>query len=78
LQALLAAKAPGDSSSTAICPTSTVGRAFLVEKVFALEEAAYHVNLNGQQSSCECKGFLHHGHCKHVEGLTVLVQAGKL
>lgn len=38
--------------------------------------ARYDVNLNGQQSTCECKGFLHHGHCKHISGLTVLRQRG--
>ena len=36
--------------------------------------ACYDVLLNGTQSTCECKGFLHHGHCKHVAGLTVLRQ----
>lgn len=34
----------------------------------------YDVCLNGPQSTCECKGFLHHGHCKHVDGLTTLRQ----
>ena len=34
----------------------------------------YNVCLNGQQSTCECNGFSKQGHCKHVEGLTVLRQ----
>lgn len=34
----------------------------------------YDVCLNGPQSTCECKGFLYHGHCKHVDGLTTLRQ----
>ncbi|MHB1424603.1 MAG: hypothetical protein ACYC3I_15655 [Gemmataceae bacterium] len=34
----------------------------------------YDVLLNGEQSTCECKGFLGHGHCKHVDGLTTLRQ----
>jgi hypothetical protein len=38
------------------------------------DTARYNVNLNGQQSTCECLGFCKHGHCKHVEGLTVLRQ----
>ena len=43
--------------------------------VWELEDTAcYNVNLNGPQSTCECLGFLQHGHCKHVEGLTVLRQ----
>jgi len=38
----------------------------------------YDVLLDGQFSSCECMGFLRHGHCKHVEALTALVKCGKL
>jgi hypothetical protein len=40
----------------------------------------YHVNLGGEgePASCECKGFLKHGHCRHVEGLTALRLAGRL
>ena len=38
------------------------------------DTARYDVCLNGQQSSCECKGFLHRGRCKHVDGLTSLRQ----
>src|SRR3954447_7925092 len=48
------------------------GRGFAVEKIdltAALgDRTAYHVFLhdNGRDRSCECKGFLHHGHCKHA------------
>jgi hypothetical protein len=28
--------------------------------------------------SCECMGFLAHGHCKHVEGLLALMREGQL
>ncbi len=38
----------------------------------------YDVHLDGQFSSCECKGFLRWNHCKHVESLTALVKCGKL
>jgi len=38
----------------------------------------YDVLLDGQFSSCECKGFLRWNHCKHVEALTALVKSGKL
>ena len=41
-------------------------------------EAEYDVRLDGQFSSCECKGFLRWNHCKHVEGLAALVKCGKL
>ena len=40
--------------------------------------ARYDVCLNGPQSSCECKGFLHRGKCKHVDGLTTLRQRNLL
>ncbi len=52
------------------------GRGFLVEK--AGDPAAYHVNIDGAKRSCECKGFLHHGHCKHADGLAALIAAGRL
>jgi hypothetical protein len=55
------------------------GRAFRVRKAGALE--AYCVNLAAgqhQHSSCECKGWLRYGHCRHVSGLLALVAAGKL
>jgi hypothetical protein len=65
---------------------SDFGSAFLLTKqehvpidpgVWELRDTArYHVNLDGERSSCECLGFTKHGHCKHVEGLTVLRQRG--
>src|SRR5262249_55988545 len=38
----------------------------------------YDVCLDGPGSDCGCKGFLRHGHCKHLDGLHALVAAGKL
>jgi len=42
------------------------------------DDAVYNVLLDGRRSSCECKGHLRHGHCRHVEALTALRAAGKL
>jgi hypothetical protein len=39
-------------------------------------DSAYDVMLNAEESSCECKGFLRHQHCKHLEALAVLKDAG--
>ena len=38
----------------------------------------YHVNIDGRASTCDCKGFDAHGHCKHCESLLALQQRGKL
>jgi hypothetical protein len=60
------------------------GRGFEVEKIdlqVALEDrTAYHVYLaaNGQDRSCECRGFCRWGHCKHSDGLSALIANGKL
>ncbi len=53
------------------------GTAFTVEKLGA-EQEPYHVCLAGADSTCDCKGHLRHGHCRHVEGLTALANAGRL
>jgi hypothetical protein len=52
------------------------GKGFLVEKIG--HEESYHVNVNGERSSCECLGFLKHGNCKHRDGLAALVAAGRV
>jgi hypothetical protein len=54
-------------------------RAYTVEKQGA-EQEPYHVNLGDAENppSCECKGFLRHGHCRHIEGLTALTNASRL
>ena len=41
----------------------------------ARDGETYHVNLAG---SCECKGFLRHGRCKHLDGLRKLATLGQL
>ena len=54
------------------------GRGFLVEKIGGAESAAYQVNIDGDNKTCECKGHLAHGHCKHSDGLAALIAAGRL
>jgi hypothetical protein len=55
------------------------GRGFRVEKIgLDCTEAAYHVNVNGAERTCECQGYLRHQHCKHVDGLAALIAAGRL
>jgi SWIM zinc finger len=56
---------------------SDFGRAYRVEK---LDDSgtAYDVLLHGKQSTCECKGFLHHGRCKHILTLAEMILAGLL
>jgi hypothetical protein len=54
------------------------GTAFKLEKVGEEDATPYHVNLNGPQSTCECKGFTRWNRCKHKDGLAALVAAGRL
>jgi hypothetical protein len=55
------------------------GRGFKVEKIGLHEnEPPYHVNIDADKRSCECKGFLKWGHCKHADGLAALIAAGRL
>ena len=55
------------------------GQGFLVEK-FGIDRdtAKYHVNIEADKKTCECKGFLRHGHCKHADGLAALIARGQL
>ena len=63
------------------------GIAFAVSKLAQADdlgieyEPPYHVNLcleNASRSTCECKGFLRHAHCKHRDGLLKLKSLGKV
>jgi hypothetical protein len=39
----------------------------------------YHVHFDPETGdSCDCRGFIRHGHCKHRDGLAALIAAGKL
>ncbi len=53
------------------------GRGFAVHKLGL--GALYHVRVGRPlDCSCECKGFLYHGYCRHVAGLLALIREGKL
>ena len=57
-------------------PSDFGSAAFNLTKVGGHEE--YAVLLDGASSSCECKGFLRWGQCKHVDGLKALLDRGLL
>lgn len=63
---------------------SDFGRGFVMTKHVMHEDGSwtandpYHVNIDGKCSSCECKGYLKHWHCRHIESLTALINAGKV
>jgi hypothetical protein len=58
------------------------GQAALVTKMEREKgaTAAYHVNLGEADHgpTCECKGWLHHGHCRHVDALSTLRDRNRL
>jgi hypothetical protein len=58
-------------------PCEIGGRGFEVHRLGLGE--LYHVRVGAPQDcSCECLGFLRHGHCKHILGLLTLLQNGLL
>ncbi len=58
---------------------SESGRAFRLEKLADGETVeVYHVGIDGDWTTCDCRGFLHHRRCKHTDGLKALVAAGQL
>ena len=58
---------------------SDFGEAFRLEKFPPQGGEVYHVLLNADGTrSCECKGFLRWGRCKHADGLAALKRAGRL
>ncbi|MSU78168.1 MAG: hypothetical protein EXS16_08735 [Gemmataceae bacterium] len=53
------------------------GRGFAVHRLGLAE--LYYVRIGSPiESSCECLGFLRHGYCKHVQGLSALIGHGLL
>jgi hypothetical protein len=54
------------------------GRGFTVEKVGLDAAGKYAVNIDREKKTCDCKGHLRHGHCKHADGLAALIARGLL
>ena len=53
------------------------GRGFTIHRLGLGE--VYHVRVGTPaESTCECLGFLRHGRCKHLQGLSALVGHGLL
>jgi hypothetical protein len=51
------------------------GRAFAVHRLGL--GTLYHVRVGKRsECSCECLGFLAHGHCRHIQGLSALIHEG--
>ena len=58
-------------------PCDIGGRGFAVHRLGLGE--LYHVRVGRPADcSCECLGFLRHGHCRHVLGLRALIRRGLL
>ena len=56
-------------------PCEIGGRAFTVHRIGLAD--VYDVRIGSPaESSCECMGFLRHGKCKHVQGLSALLGHG--
>ena len=55
-------------------PCEIGGRAFAAHRLGL--GTLYHIRVGGpDECSCECLGFLRHGHCKHIDGLQVLLES---
>jgi hypothetical protein len=56
------------------------GTGFRVAKMdtATTEEEVYYVNLSPDARTCDCKGHVRWGHCKHADGLAALLQSGQL
>lgn len=54
-------------------PCDIGGRGFSLHRLGL--GALYHLRIGRpDESSCECMGFLAHGHCKHVRALSALIK----
>ena len=58
-------------------PCEIGGRGFAVHRLGL--GTLYHARVGApEDTSCECHGFLRHGHCKHILGLRALIGLGKI
>src|SRR5262245_49387453 len=58
-------------------PCQIGGRGFAVHRLGL--GTLYHVRVGRpEECSCECLGYLAHGHCRHILGLLALLREGKL
>ncbi|MFN3730533.1 MAG: SWIM zinc finger family protein [Fimbriimonadaceae bacterium] len=58
-------------------PCAIGGRGFAIHKLGLGQ--LYHVRIGtNEDCSCECLGYLRHGHCRHILGLLALVRHQKL
>jgi hypothetical protein len=58
-------------------PCDIGGRGFALHRMGLGD--VYHVRIGApEECSCECLGFLAHGHCKHIRGLLTLDEDGLL
>ncbi len=60
---------------------SDFGRAVRLDKFATEGGESYAINVGGERgnrSSCECLGFLRHGHCKHLDAVKKLLATNKM
>ena len=58
-------------------PCAIGGRGFAVHRLGLGE--LYHLRVGKPvECSCECLGFLAHGHCKHIQGIMALLEHGEI
>jgi len=59
-----------------------IGRGFVVVKIGQHAEdkapGKYAVTIDGDKTTCDCKGHTHHGHCKHADSIAALIASGEL
>jgi len=60
-------------------PSAIGGRAFELVKGERRGGETYHLRiLSDGRAECDCKGHVHHGHCKHGDALLKLLELGEL
>lgn len=57
---------------------SNFGDGFRLEKFSAQGGEVYHIHLSDEGHTCDCKGHVYAGHCKHVDALAALRLANKI